>query len=377
MSEDLNLERIKAFFFQELKDVILSSYETTDGAKVAILPRDVIKEMLESSEVVDKFLQAFTHKSFDYENNYESVETHGDPLVNSLTSLAIYDQYPELDPDGISKMIAHYKSNEYLALCIGDSIPNLNSLILRGSSQEITIKIKADVFEAFTFVLYNQTERFFHGGGFIACNNFYQKMTASHPMSDEHVKGNPKSIVIEIFGKEFGTVIEDPMKKEIYNPNKGLTVTINEKIYRNFLRDTGLYNSDRIDELIKAGRNRKNSTANDRDTAVRQAYGMLLADLASLDITPEEMEKRKNEETLRNYANSEKLERAKKSKNETLTFKKKPSAEKGMVAWELIATNVETQKKRLVGTLDVLKDPSKFHLAKHELYDFYIKEIKK
>src|SRR3972149_7293404 len=100
------------WFLNQLKTVILAPVNTIDGKQMKIVP-DSVFEQLFTTERFKIFRQSFTHESYDYNNSYESIETHGDTMINTITDLVIAEHFPYLDPSEVSNMLAYYKSNAY------------------------------------------------------------------------------------------------------------------------------------------------------------------------------------------------------------------------------------------------------------------------
>ena len=104
---------------------------------------------------LDVYSQAFTHKSADGHCNYERLEIMGD----SLLSLLLVKMFFEDQPDMTENLITRYK--DFLAqnavLACWSTLWRFERFIQMGHSStgcDVTIKILADVFEAFLAAMY-------------------------------------------------------------------------------------------------------------------------------------------------------------------------------------------------------------------------------
>jgi len=330
---------------------------------------------------------AFVDRSFDYLNNYEMFEAYGDPIVNALTSERISIEFPQLrESQDISNMLAYYKSNSYFTSCVRSTIPDIDSLI-RKRGIVVGEKIYADIFEAFFFAIQRAVNRIKFPMGKIVVENLYTKFTAQHPMSLDPVRGNPKSIVYEIFDEN--AISENPPVKAIYDPKAGITVTLKPESVRSILKMLGSTAAyiERVtslkDNFVSQGK------ANDRQMATFEAYTNLLNKLKNIGITPKTYEEAKSKNEQQKYE-EDRLERQKRGNptaprislttamaqhgDAELYFTKQKSGE-GTKIWDLVARkDAENGALRLVGSRESSSDPSKFYLAKYELFDLYANE---
>ena len=120
-------------------------------------------------EDLDRYLLAFTHKSFaGWETSYERLEFLGDRVLNFIVAKYLFEKNPEnslgsLSPGQMSDKMECVK-NINLSRFVEKQFPDLDNLIIRQKNLKITRKIRADVFEAFIGALYlhkqfKETER--------------------------------------------------------------------------------------------------------------------------------------------------------------------------------------------------------------------------
>lgn len=75
------------------------------------LPLELIKDILEDSELFEKYCSVFTHKSADKESNYEFYELLGDQTMNKLILWYLKDRFPYLSNSNGVKVLSRLKIN--------------------------------------------------------------------------------------------------------------------------------------------------------------------------------------------------------------------------------------------------------------------------
>lgn len=129
--------------------------ERVDNMKFAIsalmeraeIPRHIIDQMLvpEGMEIIET---AFRHESFDRENNYELQEFIGDNIVNLYVATYVSEKYASMVEVGALTILKHrLQSNKELGLLVERL--GFISFLLISQEEELTVKIKGDVFEGF------------------------------------------------------------------------------------------------------------------------------------------------------------------------------------------------------------------------------------
>lgn len=361
--EDSYESKVHGQILRALREQIFISVKV-GAITMKSVPPDVLDKILQGDNA-KIFYRAFTHESYDMSNSYEQFESMGDLVSNTLTGYKILEAYPHLDPEQLSNMLSHYKSNKVYGALILQAIPQLNTLILI-KNKEIDTKIQADIFEALIHATYVTCNSVLPGIGYPCAENVYKILTRNFKPDIKYAEGNPKSVILEMFDK--ASVFEYPPKKSIFSSGDTITVTINSKGIEEVNRIMG-EKKDRIgvSELVTR------ASGVDRNSASTEAYQQmidLLRDKYKFDRKIFQEKKRVN--TIRSYPGFQQVEAEEKRRGEVISFQKKKSDKKGMQDWRLIAQSGE--KKRLVGAVTVSKDASGFNAAKMQLLQMYLNE---
>jgi len=373
------------FFVSELRGRILSPFRNKSGVVLHIIPEEAFEEVMSNPNYLDDFLTAFTHLTYDYEKNYETFEAFGDPILNAAVAKSIFHQRPNLSPKEISNMKTYYQSNEYLSECLLTNVPTIDRMILVGKDQKITEKMRADVFEALVFAITKTIDTHFGGFGDDASFNFYHKMSAGHEFSDVHMQKDSKTLAYEIFGKQVSvkkdgqdvlesSITEFPLKKKgIFDPAKGLTITVNPRAFLSVIADLSDTPKDIIQSAIDAKSNSIVGIGDKRKTASNDAYAKLLAYIKKVyGIDTETFEENRDKKVINDHPEYGNIKMKTIKKKESLSFRKRASASKDMLSWDLVAT-AENGKRRLVATADSYQNPKEFYEVKRALLDLYLK----
>jgi dsRNA-specific ribonuclease len=368
--------QIRQDFFRHELEIILGAFENTDGKVIEVMPDIYLQQILGSELLLAQIETAFIHRSYNYERNYEALEAFGDAIVNAFTADRIAYGFPTMqDPEAISNMMAYYKSNAYLADCMLSTIPNIDTIILKGENVELATKIYGDVFEAFFRVIHKVCNSLHRGLGWLVLENLYTKFTVSHPMSIDKSKNNPKSVVHELFAD--GSVTETPPKGADFDSKVGLSVTIAPEALRLvFQQLEPTADPEYLREILnpKADNNTAVGMGNNRGIATTDAYTQLLKKLYKIGITPEAYERWKTQTDIKKYedkiGNKGAINTARvRLDDEALFFNKKDDGE-GNKVWSLVAKKPNGQL-RLIGSVESSSNASEFYKAKAYLLDMY------
>lgn len=365
-STDEHRDKVEALIVNTLRNNILVSTVDAAGRILRVVPQETIEGMLKAENVA-LFVRAFTHKSYNYTESYEIPEFAGDAFLNAIITDQITDQFPNMDPEELTNMVSHYKSNKVFADIILTNIPNLSAMIL--TTAELGEKVYADVFEAMMRAVYITAKRTKPGIGFAVLENVYTVMTRDPKFKydKKYSVGNPKSVVLEMFDR--GTVTETPGKGAPFTAGDTITVTIDKQAIDEVNR---ILNKNRttipLTTLVGKG------SGNDRGIASTRAYEQILATLANekYKITPQIFRERKQASIISEFPNAARVRAKQEERKENLAFQKKNSSEKGMVDWDLISQSRVDGKRRLVATETVSKDSRGFNAAKERLLDIYV-----
>lgn len=358
-------DKVEVVIVRTLREVVLTSVDVA-GRILRIAPAETIEGMLKGDNI-RLFVRAFTHKSYDYSESYEIPEFGGDAFLNAIITDGITTQFPNMDPEELTNMVSHYKSNKVFADIILTNIPNLSAMIL--TNAELGEKVYADVFEAMMRVVYVTANSIKPGIGFAVLQNVYAVMTRDPKFrySEKYAVGNPKSVVLEMFDR--GTVTETPGKGGPFTAGDTITVIVDHRAITEF---NLVLNKNRttvpLTTLIGRG------AGNDRGTASTRAYEQILTTLGSeqYKITPQIFRNAKQTSVINEFPNSARVRAKQDERKENLTFQKKNSSEKGMVDWDLISQSRVDGKRRLVASETVSKDSSGFNAAKERLLERYL-----
>lgn len=359
---------------------------TPDGKTVKVMPDAVLVAITTDGTTIDAFIKDFTTSFFDPDFNYESDEYVGDLFVNALTGLRAVTLYPDLTASQLSYIVAYYKSNEYLKMCIESTIPNIKNYIRDPETDKSKIddKVYGDVFEALMKGTFSAVDNVQKGLGWPVITNLYTKLTAKHPMSRDQAVAHPKSAVTEIFGN----LVENPPSSKRgkkgavpYDPARGLDVYLPKSVFADKMLYIGKQQEDinrwiqgREPDLVFHG------NGNTRAVAVYNAYKSILTWIADRSITKADIEKADMRKALESYASDSGLSKPvvinsyekylRKDGYKRLFFTKHSTSDDEKL-WSLIAEKNDGRQKYLGQTISSASS-SDFHLAKNELIERYL-----
>lgn len=176
-----------------------------------------------SNENLQTFAKAFTHETYDYNNNYETMETVGDSLVGFLMLNLLSSKYPHFDNSTLSDLKSYYTTNTIHARLLksigGDKL--IRTTLGTGIDK---YEIVGDVFESLFQAIFIVANRVITNSGCAVCSNVYNRFYGSHNFDVEGLKGGFKPTVTQIFSKfsYLGTSLNE---KET-NTQDSSTVTI-------------------------------------------------------------------------------------------------------------------------------------------------------
>ena len=358
-----SVSQYREFLASELKNNILSPITLKGGETRHILPPDIIREILSEKGkalYLPIFAQAFTHKTFDYENSYNPLEIIGDLKCNSITADLIKSHYPEINEAQLSNMLSYYKSNRQFTTFIGQRIKNYSQLIRIREDESITENILGDVFEALVEATFDVTNRIKNGIGYGCAQNMYRSLSQGFIPDKKYAAGHPKTLIIQIFGNK--NVKEFPPEGTY---NNQLTVTIADEAINKIAANMDL-ELDVNRETV--------SGEPDRKKATWKVYENLIEKFAKQGLTVESFEENKRKKTIEHYKRGREVLAREKKLNETVRFTKTNKAsQEGMVEWDLVGVSKKTGKRRLITSI-TSEDTTKFHEIKDQLLEKYLEE---
>ena len=152
-----------------------------------------------TEDVMDIWANAFTHETFDLNNNYEQLETIGDRVLELPFVKLILMRYPDLTSKEITLIKSHYLSKIFQ----GSTSRNLGfAPWIRIAEGLPTVSILEDTFESFFGALYEAAEKNLGPGfGYVTALNFLIDLFKDIEIDLTVAKGKPKSQIKEIFEK--------------------------------------------------------------------------------------------------------------------------------------------------------------------------------
>lgn len=387
MDNDPTITDTDRLTYLTLIQELFSPMVTPDGKTVKVVPDVVLTLIISNSDAIDGFIRDFTTSFYDPDFNYEVDETIGDLFVNAMTGLRAITEFSDLTPSQLSYIIAYYKSNEYLKMCIESTIPNVKNFIRdpEPDKSKLDDKVYGDVFEALMKGTFTAVEYVQKGLGWPVITNLHTKLTAKHPMSRDKADKPPKSAVIELFGN----LVEKPPSSKrgkkgavTYDPAKGLDVFLPKSVFEAKMQYIGI-KQEVINRWIQ-GRDGDDmvfhGNGNTRAVAVYNAYKAILTSLADKGITKADIEKADMRKALKSYAEDNNLSEVSVINTfdgyliddgyKRAFFTKSDKAD-GDKLWSLVAEQKDGRQKYLGHELSSASS-SDFHLAKNELIDRYL-----
>lgn len=175
--------RLRSFLFEFLRPVI---------------PNDNLRNRVLGEEIMPIWMKAFTHISYDVNENYELIEYQGDRTMKAQFVLYIMDRFPDLDEGPISELENHYLSKPVLAE-LGRKY-GLTDYV-RTISVDPDIHIAEDLIESVSGALYQTSDLAFDkfGSGNVPVFNYTKMLFDPMKIDLSILQGQPTTIVKQIF----------------------------------------------------------------------------------------------------------------------------------------------------------------------------------
>jgi dsRNA-specific ribonuclease len=189
--------------------------------------------------------QAFTHKTFDAQDNYEQLEHEGDRVLSLVFTTYVIDLF-NLNKKEISESIITNLKNHYMSKSQQAPLAEKMELtkIVRYRHIKLSTSIAEDVFEAFFGALYrvgnsvivDTVPKF--GKGFVDCYSLITNLFRDVQFSQRHIEGNAVTILQQLFNQlSLGKIQEDVKEEHIgYNTMYSFTIYSNSDSYK-FMKD--------------------------------------------------------------------------------------------------------------------------------------------
>jgi len=157
---------------------------------------NILDDRLVDKESMKLWKKAFTHETYDPNNNYEELETLGDSIIKPIFIDYVMRSYDNLTSSQITNMVIYYLS--------GDFMVNLANKL--GLSKYILCKIDIsnsiieDVFESFIGCLYKLgNEKLKDGIGYLLCTIVLYYIFNDENI-DKDIIANPRIEINSLFG---------------------------------------------------------------------------------------------------------------------------------------------------------------------------------
>jgi len=165
------------------------------------------KILFNTDSMQNYWIPAFTHKSVNYNKNYETLEFYGDTVVNHVFAMYIRELYNnQLNQHKATLLSSYYMSEEYQAT-LSEKIGLVKLVNYDEKINNIDTSIKEDIFEAFFGALNNVvTDKIFPGMGYTYCYNFMVLILSNQKiMTVTEIQLDPVTRLKELYeGYQFG-----------------------------------------------------------------------------------------------------------------------------------------------------------------------------
>jgi hypothetical protein len=230
-------------------------------------------------------------------------------------------------------------------------------------------KMYGDIFEALMAAINKTVNSIVPGVGYQCGKNVYNLLTRDIILDRKHARGNPKTLVQELFGAK--STKEHP-SKGMYLPSQGLSVEVIPERIGELQANLTKYGSE-----IKLPNKIYNDIPPrgwpvDRQTAVTYAYSSILDKLAAIGLTPEEYENIKQSYIISKHALKQKILDKMNDYGDKIALVKKNSDIPGYLDWHLVITH--KGKKEWFAKITVTHDTTGFDEAKKKLLTKYAEE---
>lgn len=168
-----------------------------NGLLTNIFPDDGKRSKYLNNEAMKIWLLAFTHETFDADNNYEDLEYRGDAILKYVFVKYLMNRFPYYHKDNYTNLNNIYMSKLQQGT-IAASI-NLNRHVRIGGWAKSTGSINTDLFESFFGALAEISDKILDGSAAAHCYNMIVFLFKSITIDPEAAKGSPKTQTEQIF----------------------------------------------------------------------------------------------------------------------------------------------------------------------------------
>lgn len=231
-------EKLRIFIYNSLKPIIPNAKE---------------REEYVSNDQMKIWAQAFTHPSYDPENNYEEYEMLGDKLMATQFVEYLLRVEPNVKKDRMTNAVTHYLAKTYQ----GELATNLGMVaMLRKYVSDSYGRghMKSDIIESFYAALFFVSNNIFQGLGYINTANYMEFLFKNKTIEQDIIP--PPMFIEQTFKRlEWGAPIIE--HKETFNNTHCFTLILTNAAY-DYLQREGIYFDSHI--LAREQGHTKNTT---------------------------------------------------------------------------------------------------------------------
>lgn len=162
---------------------------------------DICKQLVNVSSM-KKWMQAFTHETYNPKYNYETMETLGDSILGTAFKKFLYRTYPGMSPNDITNYTHHYLAKTYMGSVLGRSL-KIHTWALVGKGTNVNISVVEDITEAVFGTLDDLCDTIKDGLGSLIAYKLVSLHFSSVTLDPEVAKG-PKRTILDQYSSRLG-----------------------------------------------------------------------------------------------------------------------------------------------------------------------------
>ena len=200
-----------------------------------VIPDNELRKKYVSNDAMKIWAKAFTHESYDPNNNYEEYEMFGDRLITAQFVDYLLRTEPNIKKDRLSNAVTYYmgrkKQGEYAM-----ELKLLSMMRMYVTETYDNGHIKSDALESFYGALFNVGNSILNGLGYINTATFLDKIFEDKTI-DEDIDP-PLTFILELFKRlDWGPVI-----KFIREKGNGFEMELSlPNVAMDYLQQNGIY----------------------------------------------------------------------------------------------------------------------------------------
>lgn len=209
-----------------------------------LFPEKEEREKYMTEKAMEFWERSFTHESFNDKNNYETLETLGDRMLEAVFSRYMLRRFQELDKHTLTTMKATYMSKQYQSQI---SQSNGFGTVVRIRGGNVNKHIFEDVFEAFFGALVEVSDIIMEGLGYINSYRLISYLFSNVNIDFSLARGKAISLMDQMFnrlswGKPTSTVENLPngSVKYILHMTNAAMIYLSQKGFKNIPINIGI-----------------------------------------------------------------------------------------------------------------------------------------